>query len=406
MSDDGATALPGRVGIVARAGERVGRVTERYESPLHETRTAAWLGIALGVTFGLCFVTGVWSHLAQDPPSWLTYPPRPAGLYRLTQAVHVTSGYASIPLLLAKLWVVHPRLLVWPPAASLLHAVERLALLPLVGGALFMLFSGTANVARWYPWTFFFPRAHFWVAWITVGALVVHVGAKSAATWATLRTAPAADTSDEDAPPSASDEASPSERRAFLGGVAAASVALVAATVGGTVALLSPVSVLAQRRPGVGPQGLPVNKTAAGARVTDAAVDPDYHLEVAGRVTTPLRLSLADLRALPQHDAELPIACVEGWSASARWRGVRARDLLALAGADEGAEVVVESLQPRGRYRSSTLNQAQASDPDTLFALELDGEPLHLDHGFPVRLIGPNRPGVLQTKWVSKVTVT
>lgn len=370
-------------------------------SPLHETRTAAWLGIALGVTFGLCFLTGVWSHLAQDPPSWFTYPARPAGLYRITQGVHVTSGYAAIPLLLAKLWVVHPRLLVWPPASSVLHAVERLALLPLVGGALFMLFSGTANVARWYPWTFFFPRAHFWVAWITIGALVVHVGAKSAATRTALRR-PGPEPDDRDRPVAAA----PGERRAFLGGVAAASAALVAATVGGTLALFGPVSVLAQRRPGVGPQGLPVNKTAASARVTDTAVDPAYRLEVTGRVRTPLRLSLADLRAMPQHDAELPIACVEGWSASARWRGVRARDLLARAGAADDAEVTVESLQPRCRYRASTLNHDQATDPDTLLAVELDGEPLHIDHGFPVRLVGPNRPGVLQTKWVARLEVT
>jgi DMSO/TMAO reductase YedYZ molybdopterin-dependent catalytic subunit len=40
-----------------------------------------------------------------------------------------------------------------------------------------------------------------------------------------------------------------------------------------------------------------------------------------------------------------------------------------------------------------------------LLAVELDGQPLHIDHGFPVRLIGPNRPGVLQTKWVSRLVV-
>ena len=392
-----------------RVAGAVERVEGRYESPLHETRTAAWLGIALGVTFGLCFLTGLWSHLAQDPPSWFTYPARPAGLYRITQGVHVTSGYAAIPLLLAKLWVVHPRLLVWPPASSVLHAVERLALLPLVGGGLFMLFSGTANIARWYPWTFFFPRAHFWVAWITIGALVVHVGAKVTATRAALHRLPAAaataTATDADADADAGG-AEPHDRRMFLGGVAAASAALVAATVGGTLALFGPVSVLAQRRPGVGPQGLPVNKTAAGARVTDTAVDPAYRLEVAGRVATPLHLSLADLQAMPQHEAELPIACVEGWSASARWRGVRARDLLARAGAADDAEVAVESLQPKGRYRASTLNRDQATDPDTLLALELNGEPLHLDHGFPVRLVGPNRPGVLQTKWVARLVVT
>jgi DMSO/TMAO reductase YedYZ molybdopterin-dependent catalytic subunit len=51
------------------------------------------------------------------------------------------------------------------------------------------------------------------------------------------------------------------------------------------------------------------------------------------------------------------------------------------------------------------VNQQHAADPDTLLALALNGEPLALDHGFPVRLIGPNRPGVLQTKWVARVEV-
>jgi hypothetical protein len=371
-------------------------LADRYQSDLHEVPSAAWLGIGLGVTFGTCFLTGLWSHLAQDPPSWFTYPARPAGLYRITQGLHVASGMAAIPLLLAKLWVVHPRFVEWPPARSVLHAAERLALVPLVGGALFQLLSGTLNVARWYPWSFFFPRAHFWVAWITIGALVVHVGAKAAATRDAVRPQPLT---------AGALRALPGDRRAFLGGIAATSVALVAATIGGTVSALGSVSVLAQRRPGVGPQGVPINKSAASARVTDVARDPAYRLVVEGAVDRRLELSLDDLRALPQREAELPIACVEGWSASARWRGVPVRDLLEQAGAAANAEATVESLQPGGRYRTADLNADQAADADTLLAVELNGGPLHIDHGFPVRLIGPNRPGVMQTKWVSKLVV-
>jgi hypothetical protein len=384
----------------ARAATALRHLDQRYTSPLHDVRTASWLGLALGVAFTTCFLTGVWSHLAQDPPGWFAYPARPAGLYRITQGVHVTTGTAAIPLLLAKLWVVHPRFVEWPPARSALHAVERLALLPLVGGALFLLLSGTANVARWYPWSFFFPRAHFWAAWITVGALAVHVGAKAGAARDALRRPPA-----PGEPADTADAAGAADRRAFLGGVAAASAGLVVATAGGTVSPLGTLSVLAQRRPGTGPQGLPVNKTAAGARVTDLARDPAYRLVVDGAVERPLALSLADLRALPQRSATLPIACVEGWSASARWRGVPVRDLLDRAGAAAHATVTVESLQPRGLYRSSELNGDQSSDPDTLLALDLDGEPLHVDHGHPVRLIGPNRPGVAQTKWVARLVV-
>lgn len=385
--------------MIARMRHLADRATRLGEpdrwGPLHETRSAAILGVALGASFATCFVTGVMSHLAQGEPSWFDWPARPAGLYRVTQGLHVTTGMASVPLLLAKLWVVYPRFFEWPPARSALHAAERLTLLPLVGGGLFLLFSGTANVARWYPWGFFFPRAHYWAAWITMGALVVHVGAKAATTLSATGRSPRPELA----------RASSLDRRSFLAGAGAAAGAVVLATAGGTVSALGWVSALAQRRPGTGPQGLPVNKAASQAGVVAAAGDAGFRLVVEGAVRQPLELSLDELRAMPQHEAELPIACVEGWSASARWRGVRVRDVLALAGAAEGSEVGVESLQARGRYRRSDLNRRQAEDPDTLLALELNGEPLHLDHGFPVRLIGPNRPGVLQTKWVSRLVV-
>jgi DMSO/TMAO reductase YedYZ molybdopterin-dependent catalytic subunit len=82
------------------------------------------------------------------------------------------------------------------------------------------------------------------------------------------------------------------------------------------------------------------------------------------------------------------------------------RELLDRAGASNDARVRVQSLQARLAYRSSDLDSDQARDRDTLLALDVDGEPLHLDHGFPVRLIGPNRPGVLQTKWVHRLEVS
>ena len=108
-----------------------------------------------------------------------------------------------------------------------------------------------------------------------------------------------------------------SERRAFLGGVVATTGLVALAVVGNTVGPLSRFAGLAQRRPAEGPQGLPVNKTAGGAGVVRLARDPAYRLRVEGRVRSPLSLSADELYALPQHEAELPIACVEGWSRGA-----------------------------------------------------------------------------------------
>jgi DMSO/TMAO reductase YedYZ molybdopterin-dependent catalytic subunit len=187
-------------------------------------------------------------------------------------------------------------------------------------------------------------------------------------------------------------------RRGFLRATYATTAAATAVTVGQTVSPLRDVSVLSPRVPDSGPPGIPVNRTSADAKIV---VPDDFRLVVAG--PRPLSLTLAELRALPQHEVRLPIACVEGWSAMATWSGVRVRDLCDLAGIPHGERVRVESLEQRGSYRSSVLDSWHARDSLTLLALRLRGEELAPDHGYPLRLIAPDRPGVLQTKWVHKL---
>ena len=65
----------------------------------------------------------------------------------------------------------------------------------------------------------------------------------------------------------------------------------------------------------------------------------------------------------------------------------------------------VESLERESPYRVSLLNDGQAHDRDALLATHLDGQRINLDHGYPLRLIGPGRPGVNQTKWVTRLVV-
>ncbi len=192
------------------------------------------------------------------------------------------------------------------------------------------------------------------------------------------------------------------DRRSLLAAVGAAAGAVTLSTVGQSFTPLKGFILFAPRHPDRGPQGLPVNRTAAAAGVGRIA-DETYRLVVEG--PQPYTLTVDELRALPQHQVELPIACVEGWSRSARWSGVRVVDLLERAGAGPDARIRVVSLQLRGGYRVSELGRAHARDPLTLLALRLNGEELDPDHGYPVRLIAPNRPGVLQTKWVGRLEV-
>ncbi len=366
-----------------------------FPSPLRSARLTSQVGIALGVAFAVCFLTGVLSHLVQHPPGWFGWPSRPVGLYRVTQGLHVATGLACVPLLGVKLWSVYPRLFAWPPVRDPAHAIERLGIAVLVAGSLFQVVSGVLNVARWYaPMPFFFTAAHYWVAWLTIGALLAHVGVQLPVVRDALRRTRVPDRPDDPAGLT---------RRGLLGAAGAAAGLITVATAGQTIAPLARVSPLAPRRPDTGPQGLPVNRTAAGAGVRAAARSPAYRLVVegpSGRVV----LSLPDLAALPQHTVVLPIACVEGWSATGTWTGVRLRDLAALVG-DHPAAADVESLETRGRYRLSTVAAPHLRDPLTQVALRLGGEPLHLDHGYPARLIAPNRPGVLQTKWIGRIVV-
>jgi Oxidoreductase molybdopterin binding domain len=387
-------------------GQRLGPArVDPFPSPLHDERTAALLGIGLGVAFTVSFVTGLYSHYQQQQSDALfVIPAAPAGLYRVTQGLHIATGIATVPLLLAKLWTVLPRFFSLPPIRSIAHAVERLMLLPLVAGSLFMVFSGVGNIFYWRPWRFDFTTGHYWVAWITIGALVAHLGAK----WTlTRRVVFAADPVAEPVP-ELQPEPGPAgalTRRGFLAAVGVTSGVLTVATLGQTVRPLQSVSVLAPRRPDTGPQGVPVNRTAGQAGVREAATAEGYALQVEWDGGSTL-ISLDELRRLPWTEAVLPIACVEGWSADGRWGGVALRDLATAVGRPESRVAVVHSLQEGRRFTSSRVNRRQFADPASLLALDLAGEPLHIDHGFPARLIVPNRPGVLQTKWLGRVVLS
>lgn len=367
-----------------------------FAGRLHDPRTATSVGRWLGAAFAVCFVTGLISHYLQHPPAWAAdlLPSRPVWGYRLTQGLHIATGLAAIVLLLVKLWAVYPRLFVWPPVTGVRHALERLSVAVLVASAVMQVFTGLINIAEWYPWPFGFIQTHFALAWVVAGSIVLHIAVKAPeikAHWS-RRSAGTLELPPQDGP----------DRRSLMLGVGAAVGAVTLTTVGQALTPLAPLDLLAPRHPDHGTQGLPINRTAAAARVSAAGVR-DWRLEVRG--PRPLSLTLDQLRALPQARARLPIACVEGWSVDAGWSGVRIRDLLERAGAPRGAGLRVTSLEVAGSYRVMEMGRDYAEDPLTLLALELNGQRLSLDHGYPARIIAPNRPGVLQTKWVTLLEV-
>jgi DMSO/TMAO reductase YedYZ molybdopterin-dependent catalytic subunit len=183
--------------------------------------------------------------------------------------------------------------------------------------------------------------------------------------------------------------------------VGAASAGLFVVTAGQSIG--GPLRTLALLAPRGRGTTFPVNKTARLARVTRAMVGAAWRLELSGGDAEPLALSRAALLAMDQHTHDLPIACVEGWTTTQRWTGVRLKDLAAHAGATNDMLLHVESLQPSGAFRQTTLSTGQWSDDEALLALKVNGADLPLDHGYPARVIVPALPGVHCTKWVGKL---
>ncbi|MFJ2769403.1 molybdopterin-dependent oxidoreductase [Streptomyces sp. NPDC087300] len=408
-----------------------------WRSPVRGPWFTSVLGLVLLVGITVLFVTGLLSYAAYNPNlapvndktpdkgllgfylfSWPTDPP---WLYRLTQGVHVTLGITLIPVLLAKLWSVVPKLFALPPARSFAHALERITLLLLVGGALFEFVTGVLNVQLDYLFPGSFYPLHFYGAWVFFAAFVTHAVLRVPLALRNLREmrSPAeADVGAGAGPGSGSGSdslvsprpAAPTvSRRGALGVVGGGSLLLFGTTFGrGFDGPLRRTAVLAPHggpEPGEGPGGFQINKTAAYAGIQERETRADaWRLVVVGRTRT-VRLSRADLLQLPLHSAALPIACVEGWSTSDQWwRGVRLRDLAALVGHEDPTDVLVESLQRHGAFRRAALRANQVGDGRSLLALEVNGADLTPDHGHPARIIVPAAPGVLNTKWVARMT--
>ncbi|MDY6998327.1 MAG: molybdopterin-dependent oxidoreductase [Actinomycetota bacterium] len=358
------------------------------------TAVTARVGLVLGVAVAVCFVTGLISHLIQHPPAWFWWPTSPVWLYRFTQGLHVISGIAAIPLLVVKLWSVWPKLFERPVIGGPVRMLERGSILVLVASMLFQLSTGLLNIAQWYAFDFFFTTAHYAMSYVAIGAVAVHIGVKLPVVRSALGE-PLDDAPRGDLPV-------PSRRTVLRGTWLAVGLATVV-TAGQTIPWLRRVSVLAPRT-GEGPQGVPVNRSAIAAGVIGAARSPEYRLTVVNGDRT-AAFTRADLESMTQATHRLPIACVEGWSANADWTGVVLADLLATVGAAADSDVRMISLEPPGPYSRTVLPARHARDGKTLIALQVNGQVLNLDHGYPCRLIAPTRPGVLQTKWLSRIEV-
>ncbi|MFC7469872.1 hypothetical protein ACFQVA_23440 [Actinomadura keratinilytica] len=329
-------------------------------------RFTSVLGLVLLGGITVLFVTGLLSYAAYNPDLaavndktpekgllgfyLFAWPTGPHWLYRVTQGVHVTLGIVLVPVLLAKLWSVIPRLFALPRPVGGAGAGAGVAVA--AGG------RGTVPVRH---------RAARHPAGVPVPGLVLRaallrgVGVHGRVRRA-RRPAAAEDGTGAAARGRARRAGRTGRARPGRGDRVAArgagrgggySLLLLVTSVGrsfdGTwrrVALLTPRG---GAEPGGGPNGFQINKTARKAGIVAADTGERWRLTLASPAGR-LRLSRAQLLALEQHTAALPIACVEGWStADQHWRGVRLRDLAALAGYEDGSGPPPPSWSNRSR---------------------------------------------------------
>ncbi|WP_218624387.1 molybdopterin-dependent oxidoreductase [Glaciihabitans sp. dw_435] len=419
-------------------------------APSRNARMAVVIGRLLGIAFIVCFGTGLYSHFLQDPLPWMVFPTRPIGLYQLSQGIHITTGILCFPLIFAKLYTVFPNLLETPPIRSFPHFLERASITIFVAASLVEITIGLLNTYQWYAlFPFPFRQTHYALSFVIIGSLAIHIAIKlpiinqfwrkknsydadgnvrpiavtvAAATPVRrdedeARDATGGGHGDDTVAPTRGitgrvfgwidhTPAAPprSSRRAFLTTISLAGAVLVITTAGQSFRVLDFSNVFGARKKFTGPNALPVNRTAKAAKVEETATAGDWALTVSNGTATKA-FTLAQLAALPQYRVDLPIACVEGWSQMASWKGPRLRDLVDAVGASADATVKATSLEKNSSYAVTRVGPEFVRDELTLVALEVNGETLDLDHGYPARIISPGRPGVLQTKWLSSLEV-
>jgi DMSO/TMAO reductase YedYZ molybdopterin-dependent catalytic subunit len=128
-----------------------------------------------------------------------------------------------------------------------------------------------------------------------------------------------------------------------------------------------------------------------------------YRLEVRGEVDKPLKLTYAQIRAMPSFRKVTTLNCVEGWSKTYLWQGVRIRDLLSDAGYDPEAKTVI--FTSYDGY-STSLPLDFVVNNNLLLAYAMNDKEIPPERGFPFQVVAEDRLGYKWAKWVTGIEVS
>jgi DMSO/TMAO reductase YedYZ molybdopterin-dependent catalytic subunit len=146
------------------------------------------------------------------------------------------------------------------------------------------------------------------------------------------------------------------------------------------------------------------------AIVTPTVEPREWSLRIHGMVDREVVVTYEDLLARQRTEAWITLNCVSNrvggdLIGNAWWGGVRVADLLEEAGVHDDADAVLQTSQDG--WNCGTPLAALTDDRDAMLALAMNGQPLPIDHGFPVRTIVPGLYGYVSAcKWVVDMEVT
>ncbi len=126
-----------------------------------------------------------------------------------------------------------------------------------------------------------------------------------------------------------------------------------------------------------------------------------YRLKVEGLVETPLSLTYDQVLALPHVKRVVDMPCVEGWTETLLYEGVRLSDLLARARPKPGATTII--FHTAGKSYSSSLSLAYLKKADALLGFKVNGITLDQKRGFPFQVVAPHKLGYKWVKWVERI---
>ncbi|MGA7236263.1 MAG: molybdopterin-dependent oxidoreductase, partial [Bryobacteraceae bacterium] len=138
-----------------------------------------------------------------------------------------------------------------------------------------------------------------------------------------------------------------------------------------------------------------------------------YVLQVGGLVENKLRLTMAELRTMPKQTQITKHCCIQGWSGVAEWSGVPLGHIVGLCRPLPIARYIVfyafdnkSTSEPHAQgpgHFYGTIRLELADDPQTILAYEMNGEPLPIDHGAPLRLRLETQLGFTMVKYIRAI---